>query len=63
MNTRGQSAEGKGGPPLWYWGSLPSLPFSNGIHAQARFRTLFAGVIIVYGECGKLDDNVVMPTV
>lgn len=28
-NTRGQSAEGKDGPPLWYRGSLPSLLFKR----------------------------------
>ena len=37
------------------------LPVFNGFHATARFRTLFAGVLMVYGESGKLDDNGVTP--
>ena len=39
------------------------FPFFNGFHATARFRTLFAGVFMVYGVSGKLDDNGVTPTV
>ena len=33
------------------------FPVLNGFHATARFRTLFAGVFMVYEESGKLDDN------
>ena len=39
------------------------FPFFSGVHATARFRTLFAGVFMVYEESGKLDDNGVTPRV
>lgn len=59
-NTRGQSVADKNGPPIWRGGSLPPF-FPNEIRTIARFRILFAGVLMVYEErktkrhCGYAD--------
>jgi len=55
------SSEGKQG--MWRCGQCREEPCHFQRVLSNCFRILFAGVFMVYGESGKLDDNVFTPRV
>jgi hypothetical protein len=57
-NTRGQSVEGKDGPPVWDMESIP--PRSRSGFTQNSVSEFYCRCD--YGESGKLGENAVTPT-